>query len=72
MYRHLLVARARMQGFLVWDFAARQDQALSDLAGWIGSGKLKYREDIIEGFENMPRALLGLFRGEIPVSGLCE
>jgi NADPH-dependent curcumin reductase CurA len=64
MYRPLLVARARMQGFLVWDFAARQDQALRDLAGWIGSGKLKYREDVIEGFENMPQALIGLFRGE--------
>lgn len=64
VYRHLLVARARMQGFLVWDFAAQQDRALSDLAGWIASGRLKYREDVIEGFEAMPKALIGLFRGE--------
>lgn len=64
MYRPVLVARARVQGFLVWDFAARQNQALADLAGWIGSGQLKYREDVIDGFENMPQALIGLFRGE--------
>lgn len=64
IYRHLLIARARMQGFLVWDFAARQDQALADLAGWIASGRLKYREDVIEGFENMPKSLIGLFHGE--------
>lgn len=64
IYRHLLVARARMQGFLVWDFAPRHEQALKDLAGWIASGQLKYREDVIDGFENMPAALIGLFRGE--------
>src|SRR5262249_48909861 len=64
IYRNLLVARARMQGFLVWDFAAREKQALADLAGWIATGKLKYREDVIAGFENMPKALIGLFLGE--------
>jgi NADPH-dependent curcumin reductase CurA len=64
MYRHLLVARARMQGFLVWDFAPRYSQALKDLSGWIAGGQLKYREDVIEGFENMPKALIGLFHGE--------
>ncbi len=63
-YRPLLVARARMQGFLVWDFAPRHNAALSQLARWIASGQLKYREDIIDGFENMPKALIGLFHGE--------
>ena len=63
MYRHLLVARARVQGFLVWDFTRTED-ALVELAGWIASGDLKYREDVIEGFENMPKALIGLFLGE--------
>ena len=57
-------ARARVQGFLVWDFAPRHSQALKELAGWIASGQLKYREDVIEGFENMPKALIGLFHGE--------
>lgn len=63
MYRHLLVARARVQGFLIWDFK-RQEEALVELAGWIKSGDLKYHEDVIEGFENMPKALIGLFLGE--------
>jgi NADPH-dependent curcumin reductase CurA len=64
MYRHLLVARARAQGFLVWDFAPEHANALSELAGWIASGRLKYREDVMDGFESMPKALIGLFRGE--------
>jgi len=63
MYRHLLVARARVQGFLIWDFT-RQEEALVDLANWIASGDLRYHEDVIEGFENMPKALIGLFLGE--------
>ena len=64
MWRHILVARARVQGFLVFDFAARYAPALEQLAQWVRSGQVKYREDIIKGFENMPRALIGLFRGE--------
>jgi NADPH-dependent curcumin reductase CurA len=64
MWRHVLVARARVQGFLVFDYAARYASALEQLAQWVRSGQIKYHEDIIEGFENMPRALIGLFRGE--------
>lgn len=64
MWRHILVARAKVQGFLVFDYAARYGSALEQLAQWVRSGQIKYHEDIIEGFENMPRALIGLFRGE--------
>ena len=64
MWRHILVARAKVQGFLVFDYAARYSYALEQLAQWVWSGQIKYHEDIIEGFENMPRALIGLFRGE--------
>jgi leukotriene B4 12-hydroxydehydrogenase/15-oxo-prostaglandin 13-reductase len=64
MWRHILVARAKVQGFLVFDYAARYASALDQLAQWVRSGQIKYHEDIIEGFENMPRALIGLFRGE--------
>jgi NADPH-dependent curcumin reductase CurA len=64
MWRHILVARARVQGFLVVDYAARYASTLEQLAEWVRSGQIKYHEDIIEGFENMPRALIGLFRGE--------
>ena len=64
MWRQILVARARVQGFLVFDYAPRYGPALEQLGEWVGSGQIKYHEDIIEGFENMPRALIGLFRGE--------
>ncbi len=37
---------------------------IAALAGWVREGKIKYREDVVEGFENMPRALIGLFLGE--------
>ena len=64
MYRHLLVARARMQGFLVSDYEDRAGPALAELTEWVRSGRIKYREDVMEGFEHMPRALMGLFQGE--------
>jgi NADPH-dependent curcumin reductase CurA len=60
----LIVARAKVQGFLVTDFMPRMGTAMVEMAGWIREGKLKYREDIVEGFENMPKAFIGLFEGE--------
>lgn len=64
MWRQILIARAKVQGFLVFDYAARYGSALEQLGQWVRSGQIKYHEDIVEGFENMPRALIGLFRGE--------
>lgn len=60
----LIVARAKVQGFLVSDYASRFGPALGELAGWVRGGKIKYREDIVEGFENLPKAFIGLFSGE--------
>jgi len=60
----LIVARAKVQGLLVSDYASRWGAAMVEMAGWIREGKLKYREDIVEGFENMPKAFIGLFEGE--------
>lgn len=62
--RHLLTKRARIQGFVVLDYAARQDEALSKLAAWIRAGKLRYREEILEGIEQAPDSIAGLYRGE--------
>ncbi len=59
----LIVARAKMQGFLVTDYAARFGEGLLEMAGWLKAGKIKYREDIVEGFENMPKAFIGLLAG---------
>jgi hypothetical protein len=60
----LIVARAKMQGFLVSDYAPRFGEALTEMAGWLKEGKLKHREDIVDGFENLPKAFIGLFHGE--------
>jgi hypothetical protein len=62
--RHFLVKRARMQGFLVTDFAHRFDEAIQRLAAWVRAGKLRYREDILDGIEQAPGAIAGLYRGE--------
>ena len=62
--RTLLTRRARMQGLLVSDYADRADEALQQLGGWVRSGALKYREDIIEGLEHAPAALIRVLRGE--------
>ncbi len=63
-YLSLLVNRARMQGMVVFDYASRYGEAAQEMAGWLADGRLKSREDIVEGFENFPDALLKLFRGE--------
>ena len=63
-YMSLLVNRASMTGMLVFDYADRYAEAARDMAGWIGAGKLKTREDIVTGLETFPDTLLKLFRGE--------
>jgi NADPH-dependent curcumin reductase CurA len=60
----LIVARAKVQGFLVSDYAARFGPAMIEMAGWMKSGKVTYREDIVEGFENLPKAFIGMLQGE--------
>jgi NADPH2:quinone reductase len=62
--RHLISTRARVEGFLVSDFAPRFRQATEKLAEWVRSGDVEYRETVTEGLENAPEAFLGLFEGE--------
>jgi NADPH-dependent curcumin reductase CurA len=63
-YLSLLVNRAKMQGMVVFDYAARYGEAAKDMAGWMAAGKLKSREDIVDGLETFPETLLKLFSGE--------
>ncbi|OCR21790.1 NADP-dependent oxidoreductase [Pseudomonas syringae] len=63
-YLSLLVNRARMEGFVVMDYADRFAAAGQEMAGWMAAGKLKSREDIVEGLETFPETLLKLFKGE--------
>ncbi len=60
----LIVKRAKVEGFLVTDYMPRFGEALFEVGRWYREGKLKYREQIVEGIENAPRAFLGMLRGE--------
>jgi NADPH-dependent curcumin reductase CurA len=56
--------RVRAQGFIVTDFATRYEPAMRQMGAWIKGGRLKYREDIVDGIDKAPRAFIGLLRGE--------
>jgi NADPH-dependent curcumin reductase CurA len=60
----IVVKRLTMQGFIVMDYMERRNEALRDLQSWVTSGKLKVQEDVIEGLQNTPKALIGLLAGE--------
>ncbi|MBI3029973.1 MAG: NADP-dependent oxidoreductase [Candidatus Rokubacteria bacterium] len=62
--RPLLFNRALIKGFIVSDHFDRLGDFLPDCTGWVRDGRLKYREDIVEGLENAPGAFLGLFQGK--------
>ena len=60
----IVVKRLIMQGFIVTDFMTQRDKALADLQAWTSQGKLKVQEDVIDGLENTPKALIGLLAGD--------
>ena len=60
----IVVKRLIMQGFIVMDYMDQGAAALADLQSWVASGKLKVQEDVIDGIENTPKALIGLLAGE--------
>ena len=62
--RHLLVKRAKMQGFLTTDFHSRFDEAVADLSGWVRSGKIRFREQMLDGIEHAPGSIQKLYTGE--------
>ncbi len=62
--RHLLVKRARMQGFLIFDYADRYAEGLRLLTEWVRTGQIRYREDIVDGLQHAPGSIAGLYRGD--------
>lgn len=60
----IVTKRLTLRGFVVMDFAEQNDRALADLQSWVASGQLKVQEDVIDGLENLPKALIGLLAGE--------
>ncbi len=59
----LIVYRARMEGFLISDYAHRFDEATTRLAQWVAAGELRWKEDVTDGLENAPRAFIGMLNG---------
>jgi NADPH-dependent curcumin reductase CurA len=62
--RNLLVKRARMQGFLIFDYASRYAEGLTALTDWVRTGSIRYREDILDGIEHALGSIASLYRGE--------
>lgn len=60
----LLWKRIRMQGFIITDYSARIGEFRRDMTQWVKEGRVKSREDIVDGLENAPRAFLGLLEGK--------
>lgn len=64
MLQGMILSRSiKMQGFIISDYAHRAPAFIGDMAGWLASGKIKYREHKVDGLENAPEAFLGLFEG---------
>ncbi|HZS84044.1 MAG TPA: NADP-dependent oxidoreductase [Stellaceae bacterium] len=60
----ILRKRLLVRGFIVWDFAAKEADFLRDVGAWVRDGRVKYREDIVDGLEKAPEAFLGLLQGK--------
>jgi hypothetical protein len=63
-YMQLVVRRARMEGFLVFDYTSRYPEALAELGRWAAEGRIRQRVDIVDGFEHVPVAFMRLFTGD--------
>jgi NADPH-dependent curcumin reductase CurA len=60
----LIMFRARMEGFLVFDYAHRYDEAARRLGYWVANGDIRWREHVTEGLEKAPQAFIGMLNGE--------
>jgi len=63
-FRHVLISRLNVQGFIVSEFPDAWPPALAELAQAVGEGRLKYSETISKGLQSAPQAFIGLLRGE--------
>lgn len=63
LMRGILSKRLTIRGFIVTDFADQSDAFQRDMKGWLQEGRVKYREDIVDGLENAPGAFIGLLKG---------
>jgi NADPH-dependent curcumin reductase CurA len=63
-FRSLLVNRVTLRGFIITDHVDLWPTAVDDLSALVADGRLKYRETVVEGLENAPRAFIGMLAGE--------
>jgi hypothetical protein len=63
LMRAILVRRLTLRGFIVWDFNDQEDAFREEVGAWLREGRVKHREDVTEGLENAPQALIGLLKG---------
>ena len=63
-YMNLVVKRARMEGFLIFDYVSEYGQAIADLGAWAADGTISHEVDAVDGFDNVPAAFLRLFTGD--------
>jgi NADPH-dependent curcumin reductase CurA len=61
---YIIRKQLTMKGFIVSDHFDKLPQFYADMGKWIGQGKIKWKETIIDGLENAPQAFIGLFKGE--------
>lgn len=61
--REVLTRSLLLQGFIVYDLQDRQPAFMDDVSGWIADGRVRFREDVIDGLENAPNAFIGLLEG---------
>ncbi|WP_298967463.1 NADP-dependent oxidoreductase [uncultured Methylobacterium sp.] len=63
LMRAVLSRRLLFRGFIVWDFRDQLPDFLTDVSGWLREGRIRYREDVVEGLESAPEAFIGLLKG---------
>jgi NADPH-dependent curcumin reductase CurA len=63
LMRAILTRRLRIEGMIVWDYAALRPDFEREVGAWVRDGRLKYREDVVDGLERAPEAFLGLLEG---------
>jgi NADPH-dependent curcumin reductase CurA len=61
---YILVKQARVEGFIVTRWMERWGEGIAQMAQWLQEGKMTYREDVLQGFENIPQAFIDMLRGK--------
>jgi NADPH-dependent curcumin reductase len=63
LFRNVLTRRLTIRGFIVTDFADQAPAFMRDVGSWLRDGKIKYKEDVVDGLENAPEAFIGMLNG---------